>query len=317
MQRRRLTLAYAVLSLVVWCDATLAQAQDSRAGQVDLSKPPAARELGIAHYKSGDYARAVTYLEEAVAQSADDKEATQLLGLSYYLLGRVPQAIPLLERVQSWFPTANLDATYILGVCYIQTKDFDKARRAFAAMYGVEPESAAAHLFLARMLLRQGFDVDAEKNTHKAIELDPRLPLAHFLMGEFHMFKSRIPEAIAAFEKELALNPAHAAAHYKLADAYSRAGKWEEAHRLLQRSIWLDATATGPYVLMGKVLLKKNENELAARTLERALQMDPSNFIAHHMLGQAYRALGRIQDAERELKRAQELQSAQSPNPTP
>lgn len=317
MPQRKLILVHIVWSLLACCAATAVQAQDSRAGQIDLSKPPGARELGISHYKSGDYAQAITYLEEAVARSADDKEATQLLGLSYYLLGRVPQAIPLLERVQTWFPTANLDATYILGVCYIQTKDFDKARGAFAAMYGVAPESAAAHLFLARMLLRQGFDVDAEKNTRKAIELDPRLPLAHFLMGEFLLYKSQIPEAIAEFEKELALNPAHAAAHYKLADAYTRAGKWEEAHRLLQRSIWLDATATGPYVLMGKVLLKKNENELAARTLERALQMDPNNFIAHHMLGQAYRALGRIQDAERELKRAQELQSAQSPNPKP
>jgi tetratricopeptide (TPR) repeat protein len=306
---------WAVGSTPAWAQARAeaqVQAQDLR----DAGKA-AARELGVAHYKKADYARAVTYLEQAVAHAPEDREAVQLLGLSYYLLGRVPDAIPLLERVQSWFPVANVDAQYVLGVCYIQTKDFEKARRAFAAMYGVEPDGGAAHLFLARMLLRQGFDADAEQYARKAIALNPQLPLAHFLLGEFYMFKSQIPEAVAEFEKELELNPAHAAAHYKLADVYTRIGKWEEAQRLLQRSIWLDATATGPYILMGKVLLKKGENELAARTLERVLQMDPNNFMSHHLLGQAYRALGRTEDAERALKRAQELQTAQNPKPIP
>ncbi len=110
------------------------------------------------------------------------------------MAGRPADAIPLLEKVQGWYPRANVDASYILGVCYIQTKDYPKARVAFARMFDVPADSAAAYLFTARMLLRQEFDPIAEEYARKAIELDPKLPLAHFFLGELHLYKSRIPE---------------------------------------------------------------------------------------------------------------------------
>src|SRR5579883_2673486 len=163
-------------------------------------------------------------------------------------------------------------------------------------MFEVPPDSAAAYLFTARVLLRQEFDPIAEEYARKATTLDPKLPLAHFFLGE------------------LELNPGHAATYYKLADAYSRIQRFDDAERLLQRSIWLDATSTGPYILMGKVLEKKGEAELAVRALQHALAMDPNNTVAHHLLGQAYQDMGRTADAERERKLAQQLQDVSGNN---
>jgi tetratricopeptide (TPR) repeat protein len=273
------------------------------------------RELGAAYYKKGDYLEAVTALKKALAEKPNDDEATQLLGLSYYLAGRPSEAIPLLEKVQGWYPRANVDAAYILGVCYIQSKDYDKARAAFARMFNVPVDSASAYLFTARMLLRQEFEPIAEEYAQKALAIDPKLPLAHFLLGELYLFKSRIPEAITQFQKELEINPAYPPAYYKLADADSRVEKFDDAERLLQRSIWLDATSTGPFILMGKVLAKKGETELAVRALEHALAMDPNNAIPHYLLGQAYRELGRTEDADRELKESERLKNQQLANP--
>jgi tetratricopeptide (TPR) repeat protein len=270
-------------------------------------------ELGMAYYKKGDYAQAALSLKQALAEDPNDNEAVQLLGLSYYLAGRPAEAIPLLEKVQGWYPRANVDASYILGICYIQNKEYDQARKAFARMFEVPPDSAASYLFAARMLLRQQFEPVAEQFAQKAVTLDPKLPMAHFLLGELYTFKSQIPEAITQFQQELALNPGNAATYYKLADAYSRVQKYEEAERLLQRSIWLDSTSTGPFILMGKVLQKKGETELALRALQKALSMDPNNGMTHHLLGQTYRDLGRDEDAERELKEAQRLQQRDNP----
>jgi tetratricopeptide (TPR) repeat protein len=277
------------------------------------------REFGIAYYKKGDYPQAIASFKKALDADPKDGEATQLLGLSYYLTGHAAEAAPLLEKVQGWMPRANVDASYILGVCYIQAKDYDRARKAFATMYNVAPDSAAAYLFTARVLVRQEFDPVAEEYVLKAVAIDPKLPLAHFLLGELYLYKSRIPEAIAELQKELALNPGHAATYYKLGDAYSRQQNWDEAERHLQRSIWLDATSTGPYILMGKVLLKKGEAELAVRALRHAETMDPSNAMPHQLLGQAYRDLGQAEEAERELRMAsqanekQELQLGDAP----
>ena len=283
--------------------AQLQQMESTNPGMKGL-----AHELGIAYYKSGDYLKAIDALRKASGENAQDNEAIQLLGLSNYFAGRPAEAIPLLEKVQGWYPRANVDASYVLGVCYIQTKNYDHARTAFAHMFEVPPDSAAAYLFTARVLLRQEFDPIAEEYAKKATALDPKLPLAHFFLGELLLYNSRIPEAIADFETELALNPGHAATYYKLADAYSRIQKFDEAERLLQRSIWLDATSTGPYILLGKVLGKKGEAELAVRALQHALTMDPNNSMAHHLLGQAYQDMGRTSEAERERKLAQELQ---------
>ena len=173
-------------------------------------------------------------------------------GFRIILGGHPADAIPLLEKVQGWYPRANVDAAYILGICYIQTKDYPQARKAFARMFDVPPDSAASYMFTARMLLRQEFDPVAEEYAQKAVALDPKLPLVHFLLGELYLYKSRVPEAIAEFQKELTINPGHAATYYKLADAYSRMQKFEDAERVLQRSIWLDSTSTGPFILDGK-----------------------------------------------------------------
>jgi tetratricopeptide (TPR) repeat protein len=284
------------------------EAHDPTAKGLDL-------ELGTAYYKKSDYVKAIASLKKATTADPGNSEAAQLLGLSYYLNGYPALAIPLLEKVQGWFPRANVDASYILGICYIQTKDYPGARKAFAKMFDVPSDSAASYLFTARMLFRQEFDPVAEEYAQKAAALDPKLPLAHFLLGELYLYKSRVPEAIAEFQKELAINPGHAAAYYKLADAYSRIQKFEDAERLLQRSIWLDSTSTGPFILMGKVLEKKGEFELAVRALQRAATMDPNNPTTHHLLGQAYRDMGRKEEAENELKLAQQLQTTQDSRP--
>jgi tetratricopeptide (TPR) repeat protein len=268
-----------------------------------------AHELGVVYYKKGDYLKAVASFKKALEENPSDSEAIQLMGLSYYLAGRPADAIAPLEKVQTWFPSANVDASYILGICYMQTKDYPNSRKAFAKMFAVSPDSAASYLFAARMMLRFDLDVVAEEYAKKAVEMDPKLPLAHMLLGEIYLYKSRLPEASEQFQMELELNPGDAAVYYKLADAYSRAQKYEDAEKLLQRSIWLDATSTGPYILMGKVLEKKGEPLLAARALQRAITMDPNNSIPHHLLGLAYRDLGRTEDAERELKLAEQLQS--------
>ena len=294
-------------------DEAIGQLESLAAKQPDTKG--LAHELGIVYYKKGDYLNAAANLKKALAADPADNEALQLMGISSYLAGHPADAIGPLEKVQTWFPRANVDASYILGICYIQTKDYPQSRKAFAKMFDVAPDSAASYLFTARMLFRREFDPVAEEYAQKAAALDPTLPLAHFLLGELYLYKSRVPEAIAEFQKELAINPGNAATYYKLADAYSRVQKFEDAERLLQRSIWLDATSTGPYILMGKVLEKKGEFQLAVRALQKAATMDPNNAMTHHLLGQAYRDMGKKEEAETELKLAEQLQTQQDSRP--
>ncbi|HTZ30969.1 MAG TPA: tetratricopeptide repeat protein [Methylomirabilota bacterium] len=286
-------------------DEAIAQLEALR----NQTPPPAgvARELGIAYYKKSDYANAVLNFQKALAEDPNDGEATQLTGICLYLAGRPGEAIPYLQKVLTWYPRANVDAAYILGVSYIQNKQYEDARQTFAKMFGFSGDSAASYLFCGRILFRLEFTAVTEEYAKKAIALDPRLPMAHYLLGELYLYQAKTTEAIAQFEQEIQLNPSYANVYFKLGDAYSRAERWDDAERLLQRSIWLDPNSTGPYIVLGKVLLKKSEPELAARALSRAIAMDPGNPMAHQLLGQSYRALGQTADAERELRQAADL----------
>lgn len=272
------------------------------------------RDLGIAYYRKKDFLRAATYLKRATEEDPGDKNSVQLLGLSYYFSGRPAEAITPLEQVRSWHPKSNMDAAYVLGICYLLTKNNHHALKIFSELYDVRPQSAAAHLIVASMLVRQGFDPTAEEEAKKALALEPRLAMAHFVLGQVYLYKSRIPEAIAEFQKELKINPKFGSSYIRLGDAYLRAGRYDDAEKSLQNSIWLDSTNSEAYVLMGRTQLKRGQVEMAERTLLRAVTLDSNDYQAHLLLGQIYRQLGKLNLAQRELQKGAELQQTQTQN---
>jgi tetratricopeptide (TPR) repeat protein len=285
-------------------------------GQIKAQSPNTLglnHELGIVYYRLGDPANAISALRQALVESADDHEAQQLLGMSYFQLGKPAEAIPQLEKIKAVMPPGNVNVAYVLGMCYLEIKEYDKGRQSLAAMYNVSPESPAAYLFTARLLFRQGFDSAAEEHARKAVSLDSRLPLVHFVLGEIALFRAHLQQAREEFEQEIQLNPGYAAAYDRLADAYMREGDLSKPEALLKRSILLDPNSTGSYILLGKFQLKVKDYTQAVIYLEKASRMDPGNFIPHHLLGEAYRNMGKLADAERELKTADEIQSSQHP----
>lgn len=271
-------------------------------------------ELGVAYYHEGEYLEAAKHLEDAWRENPEDRDAAQLLGLSYYFSGKPAEAIPALEKVRLWHPNANIDAIYILGLCYILTKNYTQALDTFARLYGQAADSAEAHLLLSRLLLRQGFDPVAEQEVHRALSVSPRMPLAHFTLGEFYVYKADYPKAAREFEEELALNPGYAPALTHLGDVYWHLNRYDDAEKVLQRSIWLDSTSSEPHVILGKVLVRKGQLAQAERALRRAVTMDPGSYSGHYFLGQLYRQLGNADAAEREMKTAAQIQQLQAVN---
>ena len=269
--------------------------------------------LGGAYYSKPDYPSAAAHLEAALREDPNDLESTQLLGLAYYLMGQLPKAMPLLERIQSAVDHPDVTGSYILGVTYLQSREYEKARAAFAKMFAVAADSPNAHLVLGQMMLRQEFDEQAIPELKRALELDPRLPMAHFLLGEIYLFRSRNQAALEEFRKELEFNPILWLVYWRMGDAYTRLEKWREAEQSLKQAIWLNQNFTGPFILMGKVQMKKGSPDLAAGFLERALKMDPNNYLAHYLLGQAYQQLGRAEDAKREFEATQLLREVKEP----
>jgi predicted Zn-dependent protease len=279
----------------------------------DPTLPGLDRTRGLALYTLNRLPEADQAFAKALIADPNDLECAQMRGLVLYRLGRPADAIPLLERAPGWGPQTKADPSYVLALCYMDTRRYDDARHAFAAQYGFPPDSAPAYLLTARMLLRREYLPIAQTFATHALELDPQIPLAHGLLGEIALAGNHLEDAISELDKERLRNPLEGSTYERLGDAYSRAGRYNDAEKVLQQAVLLEPHSTGPYILLGKVILKQGDAVGAMTYLQKAQTMDPANYMTHNLLAQAYRALGRDAEAKQEIELTEKLQSANAP----
>jgi tetratricopeptide (TPR) repeat protein len=271
------------------------------------------RLRGMAFYEQGKIQLAAATFERAIAQDPSDREAMQMQGVVLFRSGKPADAIPLLEKAHLSIPRTNIDSNYVLGLCYLDTRRYDDARKAFATQYNFPPDSASAYLLAARMMLRRDYLPVADTFAQKAIALNPNLPMAHLLIGQIRLSQSKLPEAVAEFEKENELNPLYGEVYDRLGDAYLRQGDYARSQASLDRAVLLEPNSSVPYILLGKVLLKQQDPMMAKMYLDKALAIDPGNYTTHTLLGQAYRSLGQADQASHEFQVAEQIQADAQP----
>ncbi|MEA2260016.1 MAG: hypothetical protein QOJ51_2841 [Acidobacteriaceae bacterium] len=275
------------------------------------------RLRGMAFYEQGKIQLAAASFERAIAQDPSDREAMQMQGVVLFRSGKPADAIPLLEKAHLSIPRTNIDTNYVLGLCYLDTRRYDDARKAFATQYNFPPDSPSAYLLAARMMLRRDYLPVADTFAQKAIALNPNLPMAHLLIGQIRLSQSKLPEAIAEFEKENQLNPLYGEVYDRLGDAYLRQGDYARSQASLDRAVLLEPNSSVPYILLGKVLLKQQDPMMAKMYLDKALAIDPGNYTTHTLLGQAYRSLGQADQASHEFQVAEQIQADAQPKLEP
>jgi len=265
---------------------------------------------GVEFYKQRQFSKTIEVLERAVATekpgTPEYRESAVILGQSYYLSARMQEATAWLQKAVDDGVRSN-EVFYMLGNCYIQRREPVKSRAAFAAMFGVAFESAAAHLLTAQFMIRQEFEEFAQKELASAVELDPKIPQAHYLLGMMAIFRNELDQGIKEMRQEISINPDFAMAHYKLGDAYTRREDWDAAIPPLQRAVWLNPDYSGPYILLGKAYFKKKDLGSAEGMLRRAVKMDPANYQAHYILGQVLIDAGKPEEGRRMLEESQKL----------
>src|SRR5450432_4505141 len=265
---------------------------------------------GVELYKQWQFSNSILSLKRAAATekpgTPEYRESAVILGQSYYLSSHIPKASEWLQKAVDDGVRIN-EVFYMLGNCYIQQREPAKSRAAFAAMFSVPFESAAAHLLTAQFMVRQEFEEFASKELARALEMDPKIPQAHYLTGMIAIFKNELDVGMEEMRKEIAINPDFAMAHYKLGDAYTRREDWDAAIPPLQRAVWLNPDYSGPYILLGKAYLKKNDLGSAEGMLRRAIKMDPANYQAHYKLGQVLIKAGKADEGRKMLEESQKL----------
>jgi tetratricopeptide (TPR) repeat protein len=163
---------------------------------------------------------------------------------------------------------------------------------------------------LGKFLVRQLLEDRAVPEIQTALQRDPRLAMAHFLLGEIDLYKGDAPAAVEELNKELAINPTVWLVYWRLGDAYVRLEKYDEAEGVLKEAVWLNETSSGPYILLGQIALKREDPVLAVGLLERAVKLDPQNDYVHYFLAKAYQGVGRSAEANQHFAIAKQLRNS-------
>lgn len=297
-------------------------AAGDRDGVIRLLGPWAAKDpklaevqhgLGIAYYQKPDFPNAIRHLSMAFRLEPENtpawRQTVEILAMAYYFSNRAKDALPLLEMAAAW-TVDNTNFRYTLAMAYLATHDRDNARRTFAGIFGLAPESPAGYVLAADLMSQEKYVDDSEAMILAALKLQPGLPLVNYKLGLIALTRGRAEETAKHMLKELETNPGHSNAWHYLGDAYVRIGKLDDAVVALQRAIWLNLQSARSYLLLASVYTQQERYFVAENTLKRVIDMDPRMYEAHFQLARIYHKTGRPELARKEMSVANELKAS-------
>jgi protein O-GlcNAc transferase len=268
--------------------------------------------LGLAYYQQNNLAAAIRHLSAALKLEPENsspwKQTVETLGMSYYFSNRTQDALPLLEKAVTWNP-GDTYYLYALAMTYVYARDRDAARRTFARLFDIEPDSPQASVLTSHFLVRENFLAEGEALIRDAQKSRPDLPDMNYRLALIALTNGALPQAIEHLEKELATNPMHPMAWHYLGDIRIRMGKLDQAIVALQRAIWLNLRATESYVLISTAYTQLGKHSEAEQALKRALELAPQSYEAHFLLARVYHKTNRPELAKKEIDIANKLRA--------
>lgn len=205
-------------------------------------------------------------------------------------------------------------AIYGLGNIFSDQHRWDEAETAYREAIALAPDSSEPYIAISFVLTQPilGKDLsarflEAQKMARRAIELDPKNPIAFDQLGVALELSGNIDKVTRdAYNRAVALDPEFALAYAHLGRLLRRNGKANESAEAYRRAIQL-ATDVPTLILIADVLQSQQRFGESEQLLRRALQEDQKNPTALFLYGRALIARSALKEAEPILKKSIEI----------
>jgi len=273
--------------------------------RIDPKMPSAEALLGMSLYEMNSYAEARPHLETALRQKPTDSNAELILAKDLSDLNEFDAAARHLRQLADRQPD-NQEIWYLLGKIYVKLSE-----QALSKMNAIDPNSLLVHEMSGEVMeSMKNFD-GALVEYKKAVQMAPKEPGTHYLLGNIYYLLAQWDSAIEQFQAELTNDPSNCKAQALVGNVLlEQKRELEQALSNIDKALALCPNLTEAHADRGRALINLNRNEEALRDLQIAEQATPDDATIHFFLAQAYKGLGRVRDSRNEMQIFGKLEEA-------
>jgi len=280
----------------------------------DTTPIPAMVSLGSIFIRAGELGEAQTVLNRALSRNPNLAPAYVALSKLYIALRDYTKAIDSARQAVTLAPT-SLEAHLALAEAWISAKDHPQALDYLLKVQSQFQDSAAFQYTLGIAQFGAHRPQQAIACFKKAIRRDPRLDVAHFLLGNAFLYTGDLDEAEKSLRTAIALNPNPVLYYNCLARVYEQKG---EAFKDAALETTKEVLALDPKDVEARERLdrwSKAESDLprARALLEQLVHDSPSDISAHQLLADVYYRLNLRQEGDREQQAIRKLEGEAQP----
>ncbi|MEK6236896.1 MAG: tetratricopeptide repeat protein, partial [Planctomycetales bacterium] len=251
---------------------------------------------GLEHHQAGRREQAEQCYRQVIAESPQEFDALQLLGVLVYQSGRGEEAIELLRRAAEIQPD-HAELQNNLGGVYQGLGKLDEAAACFQSAARLDPNNAKPHVDLANIHARQGKLDEAVGGYRESLRINPQDAETRRALGNLRLRQGDPQGAIEELRESLRLRPDSSETLLNLGNAQGRRGEWEEAAASYRRALEVNPSSAEACNNLGAIHERLQQLDDATAMYLRAIELKPDYAEAHNNLGNAYSAAGRLGDA--------------------
>jgi tetratricopeptide (TPR) repeat protein len=257
----------------------------------------------------GDLAHAKTLATEFIQKYPDNREqlakAHQVLGRTFLKLNRNQEARKELETAVALDPT--FPNGYDLAVACLDLDDEKCAVQIFSEMQKSFGDTPEIHMAFGRAYGDSDFQPRAVPEFRRALEENPRLPGAHYLLGAILLATNDEEGAEAEFRKELLISPHDSMTYAALGKIAANHHNYTEAEAYLKKAILYGPESPDAYLFLGQMYLATDRSAEAETALRQCIRLTTDVSRNRYQVQQAHFLLGRmlIQKGQQDAGRAE------------
>lgn len=261
---------------------------------------PVHRDYATTELQAGDLRRAETLARELLTETANDPKgmalAHQILGRALHRMNRDQEARKELEAAVAL--DGSIQNEYNLAVVCLDLDDDQCAVKIFDGLEASLGDSPGLHMRFGLAYGNSDFTPRAVTEFKKVIAEDPHYPGAHYCVAAALLAagedEKTLQEAETELKEELAISPNDFLTYAALGKIESSYHRYAEAEKYLKRAISLNPKNPDAYLYLGQMYFDLNRYPDAEPNLRHAIELTTDISRNHYQVQKAHFLLGRI-----------------------